>query len=142
MKKDEILQLIDRLIARQAEVSKEVMSLLKYDDLEKTTNDGLTVRDTLQMWVHEIRSHHRDLILARGRLANDNPHYHVPHFVRQANEEFGRFVGELSVLTNDDLGKKVEPDGRTIREIAEHVLETLDGYVIQQVKTAVEKKSS
>ena len=142
MKRDEIFQLIDKLIARQAEISREVMHLVQYNDLEKTTKDSFTVRDALQMWVHEIRSHHRELILARGRLLNDSPHYHVPHFVRQANEEFGRFVGELLAFTGGDLGKKVEPDGRTIREIAEHVLETLDGYVIQQVKTAVDKKSS
>lgn len=105
-------------------------------DLPKATEDGFTVTDTLQMWGHELRSHHRDLILARGRLTHDNPHFHVPHFVRQANEEFGRFIGELSALSDDDLERRIEPDGRTIREIAEHVLESLDGYFAQQLDSA------
>ena len=142
MKRDEITQLIHRLILKQAQVSKEIVNLIQHSDLEKITKDGFTVRDILQMWLHEIRSHHRDLILARGRLMTDNPHYHVPHFVRQANEEFGKFVGELSALTDDDLERKIQPDGRAIREIAEHLLGSLEGYFIEQLKTAVDKKSS
>ena len=141
MKRDKVSQLIHSLILKQAAVSKGVMELVQHDDLEKQTKGGFTVKDILQMWVHEIRSHHRDLILARGRLVNDNPHYHVPHFVRQANEEFGKFLGELSALTDDDLERKVEPDGRTIREIVEHVLGSLEGYFIQQLRAAVNKRT-
>ncbi len=134
MARDEILRYIDRIRNRQAEVSRFIIESTKHEDLEKETPDGFTVRDTLQMWVHEIRSHHRDLILARGRLAGDNPHCHVPHFVRQANEEFGKFLGELSALSDEDLDRRVPPDGRIIREIAEHVLGILEGYVVQQLK--------
>ncbi|MBT7593756.1 MAG: hypothetical protein HN559_02570, partial [Gemmatimonadetes bacterium] len=85
MERDEITNLITQLRERQADVSGDVMSSIRHEDLEGITDDGFTVKDTLQMWVHELRSHHRDLILARGRLTNDNPHFHVPHFVRQAN---------------------------------------------------------
>jgi len=92
------------------------------------------------MWVHEIRSHHRDMILARGRLTNDNPHFHVPHLVRRANEEFGKIIGELSALSDEDLDRRVPPDGRTIRELAEHVLGTLEAYFVQQVQSAIERE--
>ena len=110
MERKEIIQLIDRLLVRQAEVSREVMELVQHGDLEKVTTDGFTVRDILQMWFHEIRSHHRELILARGRLLNDNPHFHVPHFVRQTNEEFGKLIGELSALTDKDLEGRLQCD--------------------------------
>ena len=141
MKRNQISQLIHSLILKQAEVSEGVMDLVQSADLQKQTKDGFTVRDILQMWLHELRSHHRDLLLARGRLTGDNPHYHVPHFIRQANEEFGKFLGELSALSDDDLERKVQPDGRTIRQIAEHVLGSLEGYFIEQLKTASDKKS-
>ncbi len=140
MARNEIADTIGKLWKRQAEVSKAVMALARHEDLEKETQDGFTVRDTLQMWSHELRSHHRDLIMARGRLTNDNPHYHVPHFVRQANEEFGKLIGELSALSDEDLERKVPQDGRTIREVAEHVLGTLEGYLVQQIQSAVERK--
>ena len=138
MARNEIADMVDRLWNRQAEVSRAMMALATYEDLEKRTPADFTVRDTLQMWVHEIRSHHRDLLIARGRLTNDNPHFHVPHFVRQANEEFGKFIGELSALSDEDLDRRVSPDGRTIREVAEHVLDSLQGYFVQQVQGVVE----
>jgi hypothetical protein len=140
MPRDEILKLIQRLRDRQTEVSKEIIASVRFEDLELGTDDGFTVRDTLQMWVHEIRSHHRDMILARGRLINDNPHFHVPHFVRRANEEFGKFIGELSALSDEDLDRRVPPDGRTIRELAEHVLGTLECYFVQQIQGAIKKR--
>jgi len=140
MARREIVEIIDRLWNRQADVSREIMASVRFEDLDKKTEDGFTVRDTLQMWVHELRSHHRDLIMARGRLTNDNPHFHVPHFVRQANEEFGRFIGELSALSDEDLDRRVPPDGRTVREVAEHVFETLEGYFVQQVQDAVDSE--
>jgi len=137
MNRHEIIDFIDRLLVAQATVSREVIERVRFEDLPKETGDGFTVTDVLQMWVHELRSHHRDLILARGRLINDNPHFHIPHFVRQANEEFGKFIGELSALSDEDLDRKIEPDGRTIREIVEHVLASLDGYFVQQLERAV-----
>ena len=138
----EIGQVINRLRRGQSEVSLQIMSCIEHEDLQKTTRDGFTVQDTLQMWVHEIRSHHRELIMARGPLINDNPHYHVPHFVRQANEEFGKFIGELSALSDEDLKRSVPPDGRTIGEVAEHVLATLETYVVQQLQGAVAADSA
>jgi len=131
--REEISRLIDALHRHQADLSKAVMESVRHEDLESTTNAGFTVKDTLQMWVHEIRSHRRDLILARGRLTGDNPHFHVPHFVREANEAFGEFVGELSALSDDDLDRRVPPDGRTVREVAEHVLATLGDYFPRQI---------
>ncbi|MBT3346280.1 MAG: hypothetical protein HN712_04675 [Gemmatimonadetes bacterium] len=143
MERDEITNLITQLRERQADVSGDVMSSIRHEDLEGITDDGFTVKDTLQMWVHELRSHHRDLILARGRLTNDNPHFHVPHFVRQANEEFGKFIGELSALSDEDLNRQVPPDGRTVREVAEHVLATLEDYIVQQARSGTgEQKPS
>ncbi|MAE62284.1 MAG: hypothetical protein CMJ49_13125 [Planctomycetaceae bacterium] len=141
MSRTKVTQIVRKLSDRQANVSNQVMSSVRHEDLDKTTDDGFTVKDTLQMWAHELRSHHRDLIIARGRLINDNPHYYVPHFVRQANEEFGRFIGELSALSDDDLQRTVPPDGRTIAQIAEHVLATLDRYIVQQVKGAAHPTS-
>ena len=143
MERDEITNLITQLRERQADVSGDVISSIRHEDLEGITDDGFTVKDTLQMWVHELRSHHRDLILARGRLTNDNPHFHVPHFVRQANEEFGKFIGELSALSDEDLNRQVPPDGRTVREVAEHVLATLEDYIVQQARSGTgEQKPS
>jgi len=138
MSRNEITGIIDKLRDAQAHVSKEIMASATFEDLEKKTADGFTVKDTLQMWTHEIRSHHRDLILARGRLTNDNPHFHVPHFVRQANEEFGKFIGELSALSDEDLDRQVELDGRTIRELAGHVQVELEEYFVQQVEGAID----
>ena len=140
MSRDKIDAIIQKLSGRQMALSNEIMSSVRHEDLEKSTDDGFTVNDTLQMWAHELRSHHRDLVLARGRLANDNPHHHVPHYVRQANEEFGRFIGELAALSDEGLDRRIEPDGRTVREIAEHVLGTLEGYFAQQLQTAIDRE--
>ena len=140
MPRDQLNELIDNLRNRQAEVSREVMARVRHGDLENRSQDGFSVRDTLRMWSHELCSHHRELIMARGRLTNDNPHFHVPHFVRRANEEFGKFIGELSALSDEDLERRVPPDGRTIREIAEHVLGTLEGYFVQQLRGAIDGK--
>jgi len=106
------------------------------DMLDKPTLDGFTVKDVLRMWVWHLWSHHRDLVRARGCIEGDNPHFHVPHFVRQANEEFGRFVGELACLTDDQLDLE-PPDGeRTVREVVEHVIGVLSGYVPEEVERA------
>jgi len=140
MSRDQITRIIDKLRNRQADVSSQIMSSVRHEHLDEQTDDGFTVKDTLQMWGHEIRSHHRDLIMARGRLINDNPHFHVPHFVRQANEDFGKFIGELSALSDEDLDRRVPLDGRTIRELAEHVLASLEGYFVQQTRGAISRE--
>jgi hypothetical protein len=141
MARDEITQLVAALQKRQADLSNRIMSTVSFDDLGDQTPDGFTMIDVLQMWVHELRSHHRDLIMARGRLVNENPHFHVPHFIRRANEEFGKFIGELSALSDEDLDRRVPPDGRTIREIAKHVGGTMGGFFVQQIDRTLKAKA-
>lgn len=68
-------------------------------------------------------------------MVNDNLHYHVPHHVREANEAFGKFIGELACLSYEQLDLQI-PGGRTMREVIEHVLESLDGYFENQVRNA------
>ncbi len=116
------------------------MAAAGYEDLDKQTPDGFSVRDTLRMWRHEMWSHHREFVRARGSLAGDNPHFHVPHFVREASEEFGRLVGELACMTDEQLDDKPQEDGRTIREIAEHVLGTMSGYIPEQIVAACDSE--
>jgi len=140
MPQTEVRQLIRRLHEAQEKAANDVMDHADFGKLGDVTPDGFTVNDTLRMWVHHFWSHHRDLVLARGRLVNDNPHFHVPHYVRQANEQFGRFVGELACLTDDQLDLSVPDGGRSIREVVEHVLGTLEGYVADQVRRAVPSK--
>ena len=148
MSQTEVRQLIRRLHEAQQRVTGETLDSASYDTLGHTTPDGFTANDTLRMWVWHYWSHHRDLVLARGRLTGDNPHFHVPHYVRQANEEFGRFIGELACLSDEQLDLRVSergsvpeggnaPDtGRTIREIVEHTLATLEGYIVEQIERA------
>ena len=141
MSREQVSELIRRLHDAQREATESVLSTADYDDLGNPTPDGFTVNDVLRMWVWHLWSHHRDLIRARGCIEGNNPHFHVPHFARQANEEFGRFVGELACLTDDQLDLK-PPDGeRTIREVAEHVLGVLSGYVPKEVAAACRAKS-
>ena len=136
MSQTEVRRLIRRLHDAQEKAANEVMDHADFDTLGHRTPDGFTVNDTLRMWVHHFWSHHRDLVLARGRLVNDNPHFHVPHYVREANLEFGRFIGELACLTDDQLDLSVPDGGRSIRQVVEHVLETLEGYFPDQIKRA------
>ena len=123
MSQTEVRELIRRLHSAQQRVTDEVLDHADYDRLGFETPDGFTVNDTLRMWVWHFWSHHRDMVLARGRLTGDNPHFHVPHYVRQANEEFGRFIGELACLTDEQLDLQMPdgantPDvGRSIREV-------------------------
>jgi hypothetical protein len=142
MSQTEVRELVRRLHQAQQRVANEVLDRADFDELGHETPDGFTVDDTLRMWVWHFWSHHRDLVLARGRLTGDNPHVHVPHYVRQANEEFGRFIGELACLTDEQLDLRV-PDGanaldvgRSIREIVEHTLATLEGYFVDQIEHA------
>jgi hypothetical protein len=132
----EVQDLIRRLHAAQQQVTEDVLERATWEDLGHTTPDGFTVNDVLRTWVWHFWSHHRELVLARGRLTDDNPHFHVPHYVRQANEEFGRFVGELACLTDEQLDLRLPGDGRTVREIVEHTLATLEGYFADQIGRA------
>ena len=128
--------LVERLHAAQHATTRRVQAAAGVDELANRTPDGFTVDDTLRMWVWHFWSHQRDLVRARGRLIDDNPHVHVPHYVRQAHEEFGRFVGERACLSDDYLDRRPVDGGRTVRETVEHVLETLEGYVPGQVERA------
>jgi hypothetical protein len=137
--RQEIRKLIERLCQAQQRATDNILENAALDKLGSETPDGFTVNDTLRMWVWHYWSHHRDIVLARGRLTHDNPHFHVPHYVRQANEEFGRFVGELACLTDEQLDLRVPghdgvPEGRSIREIAEHTLATLESYFAEQIR--------
>ena len=138
MSRTQVNQLVRQLHEAQQRATEQVLANASFETLDHVTPDGFTVKDTLRMWQHELWSHHRDLVLARGRLVNDNPHFHVPHFVREANEAFGRFVGELACLTDEQLDMCVPDGGRSIREVATHVLGTLTGYVPDQVRRATE----
>jgi hypothetical protein len=136
MSQTEVRRLICRLHDAQEKAANEVMDHADFDRLGHRTPDGFTVNDTLRMWVHHFWSHHRDLVLAPGRLVNDNPHFHVPHYVREANLEFGRFIGELACLTDEQLDLSAPDGGRSIREVVEHVLGSLEGYLPDQIKRA------
>jgi hypothetical protein len=132
----EVKELVQCLHEAQRRVTGEILDSADFDKLGYETPDGFTVNDTLRMWVWHFWSHHRDLVLARGRLTDDNPHFHVPHYVRQANEEFGRFIGELACLTDEQLDLCVPDGGRSIREVVEHTLATLESYFVEQVRCA------
>ena len=136
MSQTEVRQLIQRLHETQQRVTHDILDHAEFDTLGDETPDRFTVNDTLRMWVWHYWSHHRDMVLARGRLVDDNPHFHVPHYVRQANEEFGRFVGELACLNDEQLDLCTADGGRSIREIVEHTLATLEGYFADQIRRA------
>jgi hypothetical protein len=137
MSQTEVRALIQRLHETQQHVTNQILDAATYDQLDHRTPDGFSVNDTLRMWVWHFESHHRDLIMARGRLAGDNPHFHVPHYVRQANQAFGAFVGELACLTDEQLDRPVPDGGRSIREVVEHTLATLEGYFVEQIQHAL-----
>jgi hypothetical protein len=136
MSQSEVRELVRRLHDAQQRATGEILDLATFERLSYLTPDGFTVADTLRMWVWHFWAHHRELVLARGRLIDDNPHVHVPHYVRQANEEFGRLIGELACLTDDQLDLHLPGDGRSVREIVEHTLDTLEGYFADQIERA------
>ena len=133
MSRTEVRALIRRLHKAQQRATSDVLDHADWSRLGDETPDGFTVTETLRMWVWHFWAHHRELVLARGRLTDDNPHFHVPHYVRQANEEFGRLVGELACLTDDQLELCIPDGGRTVREVVEHTLATLEGYFADQL---------
>jgi hypothetical protein len=136
MSQTEVRALARRLHEAQQRATNEILDRASWDKLADVTPDGFTVNDVLRMWVWHFWSHHRELVLARGRLADDNPHFHVPHYVREANEAFGRFVGELACMTDEQLDLRLPGEGRTIREIVEHTLATLEGYFVDEIAAA------
>jgi uncharacterized damage-inducible protein DinB len=136
-RRTEINALLARLYEAQHATTQRVQAAAGFENLGDTTPDGFTVNDTLWMWVWHFWSHHRDLIRARGPLIGDDPHFHVPHYVRQANEAFGAFIGELACMGDEYLDARLPEGGRTVREIVVHVLDTLETYVPKQVEQAV-----
>ncbi len=136
MSQTQVRALVRRLHDAQQRVTNEILDHASWDTLGDVTPDGFTVNDVLRMWVWHFWSHHRELVLARGRLIDDNPHFHVPHYVREANEAFGRFVGELACMTDEQLEVRLPGDGRTVREIVEHTTATLEGYFVDQILEA------
>ena len=137
MSTKQIFTLVDLLHNAQKQTTEQILEMAKFENLEDTVpDDEFTVRDVLRMWVWHFWAHHRELVLARGSLKDDNPHFHVPHFVRQANEEFGRFIGELACLNDEQLDLRPPNGDRTVREIVEHVLYTLTDYFPNQIAQA------
>jgi len=136
MSQTEVRALARRLHDAQQRVTNEILDHASWETLRYATPEGFTVNDVLRMWVWHFWSHHRELVLARGRLTDDNPHFHVPHYVREANEAFGRFVGELACMTDEQLELRLPGEGRTVREIVEHALATLEGYFVDQIRDA------
>ncbi len=133
MAREEVERLVGRILDAQQQVVSHVVDTVEWDNLgDRVPDDGFTVQDVLRMWVWHFWSHHRELVRARGSLAQDNPHFHVPHFVRQASEECGRFVGELACLTDDQLDLPLPDGDRTIREIVQHMADTLETFVIEE----------
>jgi hypothetical protein len=119
----EVNALIARLHADMQRTTQRIQEVAAFEKLGHVCPDGgVTVTEVLRMWVWHFWSHQRELVRARGPLTGDNPHFHVPHFVRQAHEEFGRFVGELACLSDEYLDVRPPGGGRTVREVVEHVL--------------------
>jgi len=136
MSRTDVDAFVRRLHEAQHQATELALQTARHENLADVTPEGFTVQDVLRMWVWHFWTHHRDLIRARGALVDDNPPFHVPHFVRQANEAFGHFVGELACLNDDQLDLRLPDDGRSIREIVEHVLETLTHYTPDQIARA------
>ena len=136
--RSEIHALIARLHEAQQATTQRIQDAADFEKLGHGTPDGFTVNDTLRMWVWHFWTHHRDLVRARGPLTGDDPHFHVPHYIRQAHEEFGRFIGELACLSDEYLDVRPPSGGRTVRETIEPVLATLEEYTPDQVERARE----
>ena len=75
MNRQRIHHLIKTLTDAHLSTMATVIDGIDFEDIEKEVPDpGATVKDKLRGWSHELWSHHRELVLARGRLDNDNPH--------------------------------------------------------------------
>ena len=132
----EVRSLVSRLYDAQRETTRRVQESADFEKLSFSSPDGFTVNDVLRMWGWHFWSHHRDLVRARGELVDDDPHFHVPHHVRFAYEEFGRFVGELSCLSDEYLNARPPDGGRTIRENVEHVIASLETRIPGEIERA------
>ena len=133
----EINKLIAELHEAQQVATQRIQQLASYETLDYACPDGATVTETLRMWVWHFWTHHRDLVRARGSLRQDDPHFHVPHFVRQANEEFGKYIGELACLSDEYLDLRPPDGGRSVRESVEHVLACLKDHFANEIENAV-----
>ena len=140
MSRTQVNDLIRQLHEAQRQTTQQILRITSYENLGAPAPEGFTVQELLRMWVWHFWSHYRELVRARGSLANDNPHFHVPHFVRQANEEFGRFVGELACLTDEQLVLTLPGDSRSIRQIVEHLLDSLTQYLPDQIAQACKQQ--
>ena len=140
MNRQEVFGLAKRLSEVQQRNSEFIAQTVGYEDLQKRSPEGFTVCEHLRMWVWHLWSHHRDLVRARGCMEGDNPHFHVPHFIRQANEEFGRFIGELACLTDEQLDLRPPDSERTVREVVEHVIDSMTSYIPAQIRDACNTK--
>ena len=135
----EINELLSRLHNAQRVTTERIQGSASFEKLDHRTPDGFTVNEILRMWGWHFWTHHRDFVRARGPLINDDPHFHVPHYIRQAHEEFGRCIGELACLSDEYLDVQPPEGGRTVRETVEHLLETLELYFPDQIEKAVPK---
>lgn len=92
-----------RLYDVQQETTDRILNSASFDTLKYEVPDKapdgkhFTEIDILRMWVWHFTTNYRGMVRARGSTKGDDPHFHVPHFVRQAHEELGRFVGELEM---------------------------------------------
>ena len=136
----EINKLIAQLHEAQRIATQRIQESASYEALDHVSPDGDTVTEILRMWVWHFWTHQRDLVRTRGSLRQDDPHFHVPHFVRQANEEFGRYIGELSCLSDEYLDMRPPEHGRTVRESVEHVLDCLQNHFANGVEQAKPKE--
>jgi uncharacterized damage-inducible protein DinB len=134
----EINDLLKRLHRRQQEVQQRIQQAATYDDLKKITPEGFTINEVLRMWVWHYETHYRDLIRIRGPLVDDDPHFHIPHYIREANESFGKLIGELACMSDEFLDKQAPEGGRTLRDTIEHVLDTLENYIPVQIEEAID----
>ena len=135
MSRNAIHEAIRKLTEAHLAAIRTVLDELSHDDLDRSVPDaGFTVKDKLRGWSHELSSHYRELIITRGRLRNDNPSWHVPHLVREASEQFGRFIGELACFTDDQLNDKFAEDGRSVADIAQHLTDTIGSHIPSQIQ--------
>jgi len=145
MAREEVKELVRRLYEAQQAATERILTSASFDDLKHEVPDHdhsganrmhFTVTDVLRMWVWHFTTNYRGLIRARGSLKGDDPHFHVPHFVREAHEELGKLVGELSCLTDEQLELQRPEGGFTIRETVLHVLDSLENYFPDQIERA------
>lgn len=135
MARSEIQQLVAVLHDAQQAMTDRVAAVSPDLLSSARQQGGFTLEDILHMWVWHFWAHHRDLLHTRG-YAGDMTRCHLPNFIRQANEEFGKFIGELSCLDDAQLNAPIDESGRTVREMVQHLTESLLDYFPVQVANA------